>query len=97
MIRAHESPIIGNWYRDLEHQEVFEIVASDMDSETIEIQYFSGEIEELDTETWYGMQVLNIPPPEDWSGPFEIDKEEFLDQTDEVIHPTNWSGPLNSV
>ncbi len=98
MIRAHESPIIGNWYADLDHTEnTFEIVAEDEEAGNIEIQYFSGEIEELDMETWYGMHIAAIPPPKDWSGPFEIDKDEFLDQTDETIHPINWSGPFNNI
>ena len=97
MIRAHESPIIGTWYADLDHAETFEIVAADEEVGNIEIQYFSGEIEELDMDTWYEMRVSAIAPPKDWSGPFEIEKEEFLDQTDETIHPTNWSGPFNDI
>ena len=94
MIRAHEYPIIGAWYLEIETKERFEVVAKDEESNTIEIQYFSGEIEELDTDTWFAMHLASIASPKDWSGPFEVDKEEFSELGDEVIHPRNWSDPF---
>lgn len=95
MIRYHEFPVIGSWYQDLERNERFEVVATDPKEENIEIQYFSGEIEELEASTWYDMQLQSIAPPKDWSGPFEMEQEELadLDQTDKAIHPINWDGP----
>jgi len=96
MIRAHEYPIVGNWYLDLDHREQFEIVAKDEETDTIEIQSFSGEIEELDEDTWFSMHVVSIAPPKDWSGPYEVDKEEFSELGDEIIHPTRWSDPFTS-
>lgn len=85
MIRAHEYPVIGLWYLDIEHTEQFEIVAEEEDS--IEIQYFSGEIEELDMATWFSMRVVSIAAPKDWSGPFEVDKDAFSDLEGEIRHP----------
>ncbi|MFO1422853.1 MAG: DUF6763 family protein [Candidatus Competibacteraceae bacterium] len=38
-------PIIGNWYRNQETGNDFEVVALDEDAQTIEIQYFDGELE----------------------------------------------------
>lgn len=95
MTHYHEYPIIGFWYKDLEHNQNFEVVASDPQEGTIEIQYFSGEIEELEESTWYAMNVASIAPPKDWSGPFEMEREELadLDQTDKAIHPIDWAGP----
>lgn len=46
------SPTVGNWYRNLEDNRLFEVVATDEDDGTIEIQYFESEIEELDIDTW---------------------------------------------
>jgi len=95
MIRYHEYPIVGSWYKDLEQNQNFEVVATDPQEGTIEIQYFAGEIAELDEATWYDMQLVSIAPPKDWSGPFEMEGEELadLDQTDKAIHPIDWSGP----
>jgi hypothetical protein len=64
-------PIIGNWYRNQETGNDFEVVALDEDAQTIEIQYFDGEVEELDLDTWYELLIEAIETPEDWSGPFD--------------------------
>jgi hypothetical protein len=64
-------PIIGNWYRNQETGNDFEVVALDEDAQTIEIQYFDGELEELDLDTWYDLPIEAIEAPEDWSGPFD--------------------------
>lgn len=64
-------PIIGNWYRNQETGNDFEVVALDEDAQTIEIQYFDGELEELDLDAWYELPIESIEAPEDWSGPFD--------------------------
>jgi len=83
-------PIIGNWYRNQETGNDFEVVALDEDAQTIEIQYFDGELEELDLDAWYELLIDPIETPEDWSGPFdemEADdlgyaEDEFSDEDD---------------
>lgn len=97
MIRSHEYPVVGSWYLDVDHNDQFEIVARDEADKTIEIQYFSGEIEEVDADTWFSMRLIAIAPPKDWSGPFEVEKDEFSELGDESKHPTDWSDPLNSI
>ena len=44
-------PGIGEWYRHT-GGDSFEVVAFDEDDGTIEIQYFDGTVEEMDTEDW---------------------------------------------
>jgi len=83
-------PIIGNWYRNEETGNDFEVVALDEDAQTVEIQYFDGELEELDLDTWYELPLEAIETPEDWSGPFDdleeddlgYDEEELSDEDD---------------
>jgi TATA-binding protein-associated factor Taf7 len=90
-------PIIGNWYRNQETGNDFEVVAIDEDAQTIEIQYFDGELEELDLDAWYDLVIESIEAPEDWSGPYdemesddlgyeeeekEEEKKEFSDEDD---------------
>jgi hypothetical protein len=71
-------PIVGNWYQNLETQTEFEVVAFDEDTQTVEIQYFDGEVEELDLDAWHDMPLEAIEAPEDWSGPFdEIDPDDL--------------------
>ena len=85
--------IIGNWYKSPEIQEIFEIIAVDDEEDCIEIQYFNGEIGELDLEAWNNLNISEVEPPEDWSGAYEITKED-LDEREDVIHPEDWDGPL---
>jgi len=75
------SPVIGNWYRQ-ENGAIFEVVATDPDDATVEIQYFDGTIEELDVETWEQMEIEEAEPPEDWSGSVDVDDEELEDVSD---------------
>lgn len=83
-------PIIGNWYRNEETGNDFEVVALDEDAQTVEIQYFDGELEELDLDAWYELPLEAIETPEDWSGPFDelepddlgYDEEELSDADD---------------
>ena len=93
-------PIIGNWYRNQETGNDFEVVALDEDAHTIEIQYFDGEIEELDLDDWYELAIEAIETPEDSAGPFdaivvddldydkedeEEDDKEFSDEDDLLV------------
>jgi hypothetical protein len=75
-------PIVGNWYRDLDSQTDFEVVAVDEDAQTVEIQYFEGEVEEIDLDSWYAMILEPIEQPEDWSGPFDDVEPEDLGYDD---------------
>lgn len=95
-MRHHEQPDIGNWYKDQESNHMFEVVASDEHDDYVEIQYFAGEIEGMDLETWYELDLKRIPPPEDASGPFELSRED-LSYSDDTLHPQDWAGPLSDI
>jgi len=64
-------PIEGNWYLDLESNQKFEVVAVDEDSGTIEIQYFDGNIDEIDFDAWRELNLEPIEEPEDWTAPLD--------------------------
>ena len=88
--------VIGGWYQEPGGQP-FEVVAMDIEDATIEIQYFDGEVEELDVDTWSDMQLLSVEPPEDWTGAFDEIESDDLGYSDAVMHPENWSGPLGAL
>mgnify|MGYP006909092440 CR=1 FL=1 len=72
-------PRVGDWYKKL-GGDSFEVVAVDKDDETVEIQYCGGEVEELEHETWYELDLEPMDPPEDWSGPFDdLEADDFGD------------------
>ncbi|PWV65937.1 DUF6763 family protein [Plasticicumulans acidivorans] len=75
-------PIVGNWYRDLESQGCFEVVAFDEDARTVEIQYQEGEVEEIELDAWYDMVLEGIDTPDDWNGAFDDLNGEDLGYSD---------------
>ena len=96
-MRQNYEPMIGQWYRNSKLPDIFEIVAIDNDESLIEIQYFDGQIEELDLDTWCEYPSIEIAAPEDFSGAYELSKEDWLEYKEEVIHPNNHNNPLNSL
>ena len=86
-------PIVGNWYEHLDKGQKFEVVAVDEDRGTIEIQHFDGDVEELDFESWYGMEVAPIEAPEDWTGPVDDVEQDDLDFTETDMEPEDWDRP----
>ena len=62
-------PIIGSWYKDLENNLTFKVVTIDEVDDSIEVQYFNGDIGEYDRDSWYNSTFDYIEEPEDWSAP----------------------------
>ena len=75
MLRRN-APEVGCWYEDAELGRVFEVVSLDEDESSVAIQYFEGEIEALEIEAFMQMPLRIVEQPEDWSGPFELDRED---------------------
>ena len=79
-------PTIGQWYRDIDDR-IFEVVALDDDS--IEIQFYDGDVEELEKEIWDELEVTAIAEPNGGSGPFdELDEEASILAED--YRPSYW-------
>lgn len=87
-------PIVGNWYKNLETRVQFEVVAIDEHAQTVEIQYFEGEVEEIDIDAWNEMALEAIEPPEDWSGAFEDLERDDLGYND-TPPPNHRENPLD--
>ena len=88
-------PTVGDWYQTVDGQN-FEVVAIDVDEATVEIQYFDGAIEELDFNSWSQMPLQTINPPEDWSGPMDMMREDFISDTG-MTSQEEWKNPLDAL
>ena len=64
-------PIEGNWYHNLDKERDFMVVNVSETEGTVDIQYFDGDIDELEMEEWEEMDLEEIEPPEDWTGPLD--------------------------
>jgi len=74
-------PIIGNWYR-VPNQQLFEVVALDESENLVEIQFYEGDIDEMDMETWNSLEIENAAPPEDWAGAYDDEDNDDYDYSD---------------
>lgn len=59
-------PIKGQWFEDLEENEIFLVLSVDPDAELVEIQYENGDIEEIDLDTWHELDLERAAKPEGW-------------------------------
>jgi hypothetical protein len=69
-------PVQGQWYEDLEENEVFRVLSVDPDEEIIEVQYENGDIEEIDLDTWHELDLEHAEEPEGWASDDEDDEDE---------------------
>jgi hypothetical protein len=87
-------PLKGQWFEDLEENEIFLVLSVDPDEELVEIQYENGDIEEIDLDTWHELDLERAQKPEGWPSPDEApaaegeaaaedEEEEDWDEDDE--------------
>ena len=76
-------PVQGQWYEDLEENEIFRVLSVDPDEEIIEVQYENGDIEEIDLDTWHELDLERAEEPEGWASDEEEDEEEEDEDLDE--------------
>jgi len=86
-------PVIGCWFRKPDGS-IFEVVAIDEDSATVEIQQFDGTIDEIDMETWPSLMVVEVAAPEDWSGSVDMDPDDYGSKKDDG-EATGYQDPLD--
>jgi len=79
-------PKIGSWYKDVENDLTFKVVAIEESEETIEVQYLNGDIGEYDNDSWYNSTFDFIEAPEDWSAPFDDIESDDLGYSDPDTH-----------
>lgn len=88
-------PRIGDWYQAI-NGDKFEIVALDEDEATLEIQHYDGAVEEIDFDTWEEMELISIEPPEDWSGSYDLERDDYGVDL-ELTGPTEHMNPFDEI
>ena len=88
-------PRVGDWYQAI-NGDKFEIVALDEDEATLEIQHYDGAVEEIDYDSWEEMELISIEPPEDWSGSYDLDRDDYGVDL-ELTGPTEHMNPFDEL
>jgi hypothetical protein len=68
-----EEPIVGAVYEG-EDGRTFEVVSFDENLGTIEIQYADGSLDEIDLDTWYGLELTRLDDEEE-----DLEEEDYED------------------
>lgn len=91
---AHDAePVVGNWYRHADKGQSFSVIEVDEERLRVGLQYFDGDLDELDLDDWYELDVLPIDPPEDWTGPIDTLEPDELDTADSGGEVQGWEVP----
>jgi hypothetical protein len=89
-------PIAGQWYRHIDKGQLFRVVSIDEDDDLIQIQYFDGDLEELDSESWFTMDLDLTETPEDWTGPVDDVETDDLGYSETEMKEADWRAPLET-
>lgn len=87
-------PEVDQWYEDAQGR-TFQVVAVDEDEGVVEVQYFDGEVEELDLADWADLEAQMVAAPEDWTGPY--DDLEADDLGDTEVPPGGRQGDVDEL
>jgi len=69
-------PVIGNWYQHTDDDQKFTVLDLDQEEGVVEIQYFDGDLDQIDLEEWYQLDVEPVGAPEDWTGAINVAEED---------------------
>ena len=75
-----EDPIVDQWYQQLDKDQQYKVIALDDTAGTVEIQYLDGEIEEMDIDDWYQLNVETMEAPEEVT---DTDEKEDVEEEEE--------------
>jgi hypothetical protein len=62
-------PEVGSWYRDRIRGRLFQVVALDDHTGSVEVQDSDGDLDEVDQEAWFDLSLDIAAAPEDPMGP----------------------------
>ena len=69
-------PIVGNWYRPTEKEEPFRVVEIDEDEGTITVQNPDGDLEQIEEDAWFELDIEPAEQPEDWTEPADVETDD---------------------
>jgi len=89
-------PIVDQWYMHHDKGEMFRIVATDAATGNVEIQFFGGDVEEIEHDSWRELDIEAAAPPEDWTGPYDDVDLEDPGTGETGMRPQDWRISLES-
>jgi len=91
---TESDPIIYNWYMHLDKGQKFRVVSIDVSRGLVDIQYFDGDLDEIDMDEWKDLDIEPTEGPENWSGPVDITEVDDFGSSVTDTTPEDWISPL---
>ncbi|MCK4742215.1 MAG: hypothetical protein KAT25_00190 [Sulfuriflexus sp.] len=88
---TENDPIVDNWYSHRDKGQLFMVV--DVSEDSVDIQYFDGDLEEMSLTAWYGMNIESSVEPENWSGAMDIAEKDDYGTGVTDTRASDWSEP----
>lgn len=85
---------VGEWFEA--GNDPFEIVGVDAEAGIVLVQHFDGSLEEFDFDSWLELSARPCAAPEDISGAFDLDREDYGDDRPHNGHGGNPLDDLNT-
>jgi len=84
-------PRIDQWYAHLDKGQSFFIIAINEEQNTVEVQHFDGDIEELSLDEWRNLKIELSEEPENWTGALDIAEQDDLGTGVTDTRPDDWT------
>lgn len=84
-------PVVDQWYTHVDKGQSFYVTVVDADS--IEIQYFDGNLEEFNSAEWQALNIELSEQPENWTGALDVDQPEQVDTMASDTDAKDWTEP----
>ena len=86
-------PRIDQWYAHLDKGQSFFITAINAEQNTVEVQHFDGDIEEISLDEWRNLKIELSEEPENWTGALDIAEQDDLGTGVTDTRPDDWTEP----
>ena len=86
-------PIIDQWYAHLDKGQRFFVVAINDEENTVDIQHFDGDLQELSMNEWRDLMIELSEEPENWTGALDIAEQDDLGTGVTDTRPDDWTEP----
>jgi hypothetical protein len=93
-MRNEFDPMEDLWYWHRDKGQLFQVIAIDQVSQTIEVQHFDGDIEEFSLLEWRDLALERGEEPENWLGAFDISETDDLGTGVTDTTAADWQQPL---
>ena len=86
-------PIIDQWYAHLDKGQRFFVVAINEEENTVDIQQFDGDLQELSMNEWRDLKIELSVEAENWTGALDIAEQDDLGTGVTDTRPDDWTEP----